>query len=149
MESFFHSLNAELTHQRSFINDHELHASDRHYIDRLYNTKRIHSSLGYHSTVEFGRLPMPSEVSTKTDEDQGELQLPPVNRCRSRVSNLTMSDRSPPGGGCPSTTAPKITRSPSNGYVRTSRSRVRTSTPPAPAACSLHPWMLAQPQMLQ
>jgi transposase InsO family protein len=56
MESFFHSLKAELTHQRSFTSDAELNASVAGYIDRFYNAKRIHSSLGYHSPVEFERL---------------------------------------------------------------------------------------------
>jgi transposase InsO family protein len=53
MESFFHSLKAELTHQRSYTSDAELNASVAGYIDRFYNAKRIHSSLGYHSPVEF------------------------------------------------------------------------------------------------
>ena len=53
MESFFHSLKAELTHQRSFASDAELNASVAGYIHRFYNEKRIHSSLGYHSPVEF------------------------------------------------------------------------------------------------
>lgn len=56
MESFFHSLKAELTHQRAFGSDAELNASIAGYIDRFYNAKRIHSSLGYHSPVEFERL---------------------------------------------------------------------------------------------
>jgi transposase InsO family protein len=56
MESFFHSLKAELTHRRSFTSDPELNASVAGYIDRFYNVKRIHSSLGYHSPVEFERL---------------------------------------------------------------------------------------------
>jgi transposase InsO family protein len=56
MESFFHSLKAELTHQRAFGSDAELNASVAGYIDRYYNAKRIHSSLGYHSPVEFERL---------------------------------------------------------------------------------------------
>jgi transposase InsO family protein len=56
MESFFHSLKAELTHQRSYLSDAELNASVAGYIDRFYNAKRIHSSLGYHSPVEFERL---------------------------------------------------------------------------------------------
>ena len=53
MESFFHSLKAELTHQRSFASDAELNASVAGYINRFYNEQRIHSSLGYHSPVEF------------------------------------------------------------------------------------------------
>jgi len=53
MESFFHSLKAELTHRRSYASDAELNASVAGYINRFYNEKRIHSSLGYHSPVEF------------------------------------------------------------------------------------------------
>jgi transposase InsO family protein len=56
MESFFHSLKAELTHQRSFTCDAELNAALANYIDRFYNQKRIHSGLGYHSPVEYERL---------------------------------------------------------------------------------------------
>ena len=50
---FFHSLKAELTHQRAFTSDAALNASVAGYIERFYNQKRIHSSLGYHSPVEF------------------------------------------------------------------------------------------------
>jgi transposase InsO family protein len=56
MESFFHSLKAELTHRRDYGSDAELNASIAGYIDRFYNAKRMHSSLGYHSPVEFERL---------------------------------------------------------------------------------------------
>jgi putative transposase len=56
MESFFHSLKAELVHQRRFDSDAHLNATLGGYIERFYNVKRIHSSLGYHSPVEFERL---------------------------------------------------------------------------------------------
>ena len=56
MESFFHSLKAELIHQRQFTSDAQLNANLSSYIERFYNLKRIHSSLGYHSPVEFERL---------------------------------------------------------------------------------------------
>jgi transposase InsO family protein len=56
MESFFHSLKAELVHQRTFASDAQLNATLGGYIERFYNLKRIHSSLGYHSPVEFERL---------------------------------------------------------------------------------------------
>jgi putative transposase len=56
MESFFHSLKAELTHQRTFTSEAQLSATLSGYIDRFYNQKRIHSSLGYHSPVEYERL---------------------------------------------------------------------------------------------
>jgi putative transposase len=51
MESFFRSLKAEC--RRSFASDAQLNAQISSYIDRFYNTKRLHSSLGYHSPVEF------------------------------------------------------------------------------------------------
>jgi putative transposase len=53
MESFFHFLKAELTHQCSFVSDAQLNACLAGYIERFYNRKRIHSSLGYHSPVKF------------------------------------------------------------------------------------------------
>jgi transposase InsO family protein len=56
MESFFHSLKAELLHHRRFASDAQLNATLGGYIERFYNLKRIHSSLGYHSPVEFERL---------------------------------------------------------------------------------------------
>jgi len=56
MESFFHSLKAELVHQHSFTSDGQLNAQIGSYIERFYNLKRVHSSLGYHSPVEFERL---------------------------------------------------------------------------------------------
>ena len=56
MESFFHSLKAELTHQRIFTSEGELSATLAGYINRFYNQKRIQSSLGYHSPVEYERL---------------------------------------------------------------------------------------------
>ena len=53
MESFFRSLKAEFAHKRTFPSDAQLCAQLGSYIDRFYNTKRLHSSLGYHSPVEF------------------------------------------------------------------------------------------------
>ena len=53
MESFFRSLKAEFAHKRTFSSDAQLCAGLGSYIDRFYNTKRLHSSLGYHSPVEF------------------------------------------------------------------------------------------------
>lgn len=53
MESFFHSLKADLVHQHRFDSDAQLNAQIATYIERFYNRKRIHSSLGYHSPVEF------------------------------------------------------------------------------------------------
>lgn len=72
MESFFHSLKAELTHQRCYASDPELNASLVGYIDRFYNEKRVHSSLGYHSRSSSNAWPMPREVSTKSDHARRE-----------------------------------------------------------------------------
>jgi transposase InsO family protein len=40
-------------HRRSFASDAQLNALPGGYIERFYNLKRIHFSLGYHSPVEF------------------------------------------------------------------------------------------------
>lgn len=56
MESFFHSLKAELLHRREVSSDGELIALLAGYIDRFYNVRRLHSSLGYHSPIEFEQL---------------------------------------------------------------------------------------------
>jgi transposase InsO family protein len=56
MESFFHSLKAELLHRREVGSEGELIALLAGYIDRFYNLRRLHSSLGYHSPVEFEQL---------------------------------------------------------------------------------------------
>lgn len=53
MESFFRSLKTEFVQRRIFASDAQLTAQIGSYIDRFYNTKRLHSSLGYHSPVEF------------------------------------------------------------------------------------------------
>ena len=53
MESFFRSLKTEFVERRIFDSDAQLTAQIGSYIDRFYNTKRLHSSLGYHSPVEF------------------------------------------------------------------------------------------------
>ena len=54
MESFFHSLKAELTHGRSFTTVTELRQALRRYV-RYYNHQRLHSSLGYQSPVDYER----------------------------------------------------------------------------------------------
>ena len=54
MESFFHSLKAELIHDRSFQTVGDL----RHELRRdvqYYNHQRLHSSLGYQSPVDYER----------------------------------------------------------------------------------------------
>jgi hypothetical protein len=52
MESFFHSLEAELTRGVVFADDRELRRAPQQYM-RYYNTTRLHSSLGYRSPLVF------------------------------------------------------------------------------------------------
>jgi putative transposase len=52
MESFFHSLKAELTRGVVFPTDQALRRALRRYI-RYYNTTRLHSALGYVSPIAF------------------------------------------------------------------------------------------------
>jgi len=52
MESFFHSLKAELTHGRSFATVAELRQALRRYM-RYYNHERLHSALNYQSPVDY------------------------------------------------------------------------------------------------
>jgi putative transposase len=52
-ESFFHSLKVELVHRRKFETHAEARREIEEYIEDWYNTKRLHSSLGYLSPVEY------------------------------------------------------------------------------------------------
>ena len=52
VESFFHTLKNELP-QKIFTNVHDARESLFAYIDGWYNTKRLHSSLGYVSPMEY------------------------------------------------------------------------------------------------
>ncbi len=54
MESFFHSLKADLVHGRRFQSDRELRQQLRRYL-RYYNHERLHSALGYRSPVDYER----------------------------------------------------------------------------------------------
>lgn len=53
MESFFHSMKAELIRGRSFQNEKELRIALRSYINGFYNTTRLHSGIGYQSPVMY------------------------------------------------------------------------------------------------
>ena len=55
VESFFHSMKAELVHHRLFENSIDAVAHIIEYIE-FYNRDRIHSSLGYQSPVEYEKL---------------------------------------------------------------------------------------------
>jgi len=54
MESFFHSLKADVIHGRSFQTITELRQQLRRYVP-YYNYRRLHSSLGYQSPVDYER----------------------------------------------------------------------------------------------
>ena len=54
MESFFHSLKAELIHGQSFAAVQELRRQLRRYV-QYYNHQRLHSALGYRSPVDYER----------------------------------------------------------------------------------------------
>ena len=53
-ESFFHSLKADVVHDVEFTSDENLRSCVRRYV-RYYNHRRLHSSLGYRSPVEYER----------------------------------------------------------------------------------------------
>jgi len=55
VESFFHTLKAELVYQRKFKTRVEAREAIEHYIRNWYNPTRLHSSLGYMSPEEFER----------------------------------------------------------------------------------------------
>ena len=52
-ESFFGTLKRELTHHESYATREEARASLFEYIEVFYNRRRLHSTLGYRSPVEF------------------------------------------------------------------------------------------------
>ena len=67
VESFFHSLKAELTRGVVFPTEQALRSALHRYM-RYYNGTRLHSALGYHSPIAFERHAAPSP-STKVVQD--------------------------------------------------------------------------------
>lgn len=55
VESFFHTMKAELVHQMTFCNDIEATAHIIEYIE-FYNRERLHSGLGYQSPQDYEKL---------------------------------------------------------------------------------------------
>lgn len=53
VESFFKTLKSELIYRRNFTSERELRSGIFEYIETWYNRKRLHSSLGYLSPVEY------------------------------------------------------------------------------------------------
>ncbi len=56
LESFFKTLKRELVKGRNYENQEEARQEIFKYIELYYNTKRMHSSLGYRSPVEYERM---------------------------------------------------------------------------------------------
>jgi transposase InsO family protein len=56
MESFFHTLKAELIRGRVFKEEGELRASLNSYINQFYNYRRMHSGIGYVPPAEFEKM---------------------------------------------------------------------------------------------
>jgi transposase InsO family protein len=56
MESFFHSMKAEIVHGTSYLTLKQLRGDLNRYISRFYNNHRLHSSLDYQSPVEYEAL---------------------------------------------------------------------------------------------
>jgi putative transposase len=57
MESFFSSLKTERTARKIYRTRNEAKAGVFDYIERIYNTTRRHSTIGYVNPVEFERTP--------------------------------------------------------------------------------------------
>jgi putative transposase len=55
MESFFSSLKTERTARKTYRSGDEAKADVFDYIERFYNPKRRHSTIGYMSPMEFER----------------------------------------------------------------------------------------------
>lgn len=53
VESFFHSLKADLIRGNTFDSSNKLHSKLKCYLNYFYNRQRLHSSLGYKSPAEF------------------------------------------------------------------------------------------------
>jgi len=56
MESFFHSLKAELIRGRRYVSEGQLRYDLVKYLNQFYNKKRLHSGIGYHSPMEYEQL---------------------------------------------------------------------------------------------
>lgn len=56
MESFFRSLKTEKTKGAEFKTEHDLRMALGSYIDDFYNVKRLHSSLGFKTPMEYERM---------------------------------------------------------------------------------------------
>ena len=55
-ESFMKTLKYEEVHRQEYRDLAEARASIKHFLERVYNQKRLHSALGYRPPAEFERL---------------------------------------------------------------------------------------------
>ena len=53
VESFFHSLKADLIQGNKFETTHKLYSKLKTYLNYFYNRQRLNSSLGYKTPAEF------------------------------------------------------------------------------------------------
>jgi len=63
VESFFHSLKVERVHHRQYQTREDAKSDIFNYIELFYNTKRLHSTLGYCTPVEFEQQYMMNKVA--------------------------------------------------------------------------------------
>ena len=56
MDSYFHSLKAELIRGRKFNSMDDLRYALNSYINHFYNKKRLHSGIGYCSPIEYEKI---------------------------------------------------------------------------------------------
>jgi transposase InsO family protein len=63
MESFFATLKRELVHREAYATREEATRSLFEYIEAFYNRRRLHSSLGYRSPVQYEESRKPLRVS--------------------------------------------------------------------------------------
>ena len=63
MESFFSALKRELVHRATYATREEATRSLFEYIEVFYNRRRLHSSLGYVSPVQYEESRKPLRVS--------------------------------------------------------------------------------------
>jgi transposase InsO family protein len=54
-ETFFHTLKVELVHRQRYKTHAEARASIEEYIEGWYNSKRLHSGLGYQAPIDYER----------------------------------------------------------------------------------------------
>lgn len=64
-ESFMKTLKYEEVYRSEYRDLEDARRQIRHFIEAVYNRKRLHSALGYRSPVEFERLRLESEVTNR------------------------------------------------------------------------------------